>query len=284
MQEADTLDSLPKCSWIQGTSMLKISQEYLWDRERVTSKEIIHIVVYFRIYSIILKMSTLAHEKYLWYLYKILHWKQINQINNAGLFQNICSHWATILLESVKFNSGLRSKVWLRVSFKVHIVQLTTWRQTISSHSATGSKASVVLLWVPNMTVFSSDPFYLQIWEQRGTARPLLQNDLIWSSGNIIKENTTKTNPSPRTGCGRFPSENPEVVCTDIHNNIKCFSTKQQLRLSNQTTRSIYHNTTNWNSTSMLNIIFTAVYCCLHNTPPTQQATSSTVSVTSLSV
>lgn len=133
--------------------MLKISQEYLWDRKRVTYKEIVHVLVYFRIYSIVLKMSTSAREKYPWHRYKILHWKQINQINNAGLFQHIYSHRATILFKSVKFNSGLTSKVWLRVSFKVHIVQLTTWRQTTFLHSATGCKANVVLVWVPNMTV-----------------------------------------------------------------------------------------------------------------------------------
>lgn len=48
----------------------EVSQEHLWDGERGTLKEIIHILVYLSIYSITLKMRALPHEKNPWYLYK----------------------------------------------------------------------------------------------------------------------------------------------------------------------------------------------------------------------
>lgn len=178
MREADILDFLSKYSWIQGTLMLKsLNSTYeIWREEHLKK---LFIYLFTLVFTTLPLKWALHHIKKIHGTYKILHRKQTNHINNAGLFQNIYSHWVTILLSCVKFNSERRSKVWVRVLFKVHIAQLTTWRQDISLHSAVESKANAVLVWVPNTTVFSNDLYYLQIWELRGSARPLLKNDLI---------------------------------------------------------------------------------------------------------
>lgn len=122
-----------------------------------------------------------------------------NQSNNAGLSQNIYSHWVTILLRSVKFNSGFRSKVWVRVSFTVHIVQLTTWKQDISLHSAAGSKASVVLVW-PQTWQFAQTTHTVYRFESYGTVPGLFWKMTL---SNLQAISLRKT-PSPWTGCGGF--------------------------------------------------------------------------------
>lgn len=66
------------------------SLESIYETERETLKGISHTLVYVSIYSITLKMSTSSHEIHC--TYKMLHQKQTNQINNAGLFQTICLH------------------------------------------------------------------------------------------------------------------------------------------------------------------------------------------------
>lgn len=64
------------------------SLESIYETE--TLKGIIQKLVYVSIYSITLKMSTSSREIHC--TYKMLHQKQTNQINNAGLFQTICLH------------------------------------------------------------------------------------------------------------------------------------------------------------------------------------------------
>lgn len=71
-------------------------------------------------------MSTSPHTKNPW------HWKQTKQVMRD---------YFRILLRSVKFNSGLRWKVWPRASFRAHTVQLATLRQDTSSRRAAGIQA-----------------------------------------------------------------------------------------------------------------------------------------------